>query len=74
MVLHVIAIEDIQVRGSVCLLFNDSNQISCRNATAFESPEAIARRDIAKGESVTFDTGRDTADLARPRGHDYHHP
>ena len=71
MVLHVIAIEDIRVRGFVSLLFNDSNQIFCRNSAASEPPDAIARRDIAKDESITFDTGRDTADLSRPRGLTY---
>ena len=66
MVLKVTAIEDIRANGFVSLLFHDSNQIHCRNTFAAEPPDAIARRKIAKGESIIFDTGRNTSDLFRP--------
>ena len=66
MVLKVTAIEEIQASGFVSLLFNDSNQVYCRSSSASEPPDAIAARKIAKGESVVFDTGRNTTDLLRP--------
>jgi hypothetical protein len=66
-ILRVIAIESIEPLALVSLLFNDSNQISCRESLPSEPPDAIARRQIANGESVTFDSGQDTDDLLRPR-------
>jgi hypothetical protein len=66
MVLKVTAVEDIRATGFVSVLFHDINQVSCRNSHASEPPDAIAARDIAKGESVIFDTGRHTRDLLRP--------
>jgi hypothetical protein len=66
MVLETIASEDIQKGNFVSVLFSDSSQISCRTAFASEPPDAVAARDIAKGEVAVFDTGRDTDDLLRP--------
>jgi hypothetical protein len=66
MLLKVTALEDIQSSAFVSLLFHDSNQIYCRNSTASERPDAIAARNIAKGESIDFDTGRNTSALLRP--------
>src|ERR1044071_5617192 len=66
-ILKVIAIESIQPLALVSLLFNDSNQISCRKSLSSEPPDAIARRCISNGGSVMFDSGRDTDDLLRPR-------
>ena len=71
MKLKVIAIESIEPMALVSLLFNDSNQISCRNSLPSEPPDAIARRHIAKGESVKFDSGQNTDDLLRPGSKDY---
>lgn len=66
MVLKVVAIENMKPMAFVSLLFNDGNQVSCRNSLSFEPPDAIARRHIANGESLTFDSGQDTNDLLRP--------
>jgi hypothetical protein len=71
MLLKVIAIESIKPMAFVSLLFNDSNQISCRKTHPGEPPDAVARRDIAKGETITFDSGQDTDDLLRPRTKHY---
>jgi hypothetical protein len=71
MLLKVIAIESIKPMAFVSLLFNDSNQISCRKTLPSEPLDAVARRYIAKGESVTFDSGQDTDDLLRPHTEHY---
>src|ERR1041385_4627436 len=71
MVLKVVAIESIEPMAFVSLLFNDSNQITCRKSLPSEPPDAIARRPIANGESITFDSGQDTDDLLRPRTKHY---
>ena len=66
MLLEVTAIEDLHAGAFVSLLFNDSNQIYCRKSLSQELPDAVAARVILKGDPITFDTGRDTADLLRP--------
>ena len=66
MVLTVIALEDIKPHGFVSLLFNDGNRVLCRGSSSTEPPDAIAARYIARGESVAFDSGRNTDDLMRP--------
>jgi hypothetical protein len=71
MVLNVTATEDLRARDLVTLLFNDSNLIYARKTSSNEQPEAIAAREIVKGEALVFDTGRDTVDLRRPGGHFY---
>jgi hypothetical protein len=71
MVLKVVAIESLEPMSFVSLLFNDTNQISCRKSLPSEPPDAIARRQIANGESVTFDSYQHTDDLLRPREKDY---
>ena len=71
MILKVVAIESIEPMALVSLLFNDSNQISCRKSLFSEPPDAIARRRIANGESITFDSGQNTNDLLRPRTEHY---
>ena len=71
MILKVIAIEIIEPMALVTLLFNDSNQIYCRKSLPSEPPDAIAKRSIARGESITFDSGQNTDDLLRPRTQDY---
>ena len=67
MILKVIAIEIIEPMALVSLLFNDSNQITCRKSLPSEPPDGIARRRIADGEFITFDSGQNTDDLLRPR-------
>ena len=67
MVLTVTAIEDMRIGTQVSLQFNDNDQIYARHSTSWESPDAIAARDIQKGETIVFDTGRNTSDLLRPR-------
>ena len=69
MILKVVAIESIEPMALVSLLFNDSNQISCRKSLPSEPPDAIARRRIANGESITFDSGQNTNDLLGPELH-----
>jgi hypothetical protein len=71
MILKIIAIESIEPMTLVSLLFNDSNQISCRKSLPSEPPDAIAKRSIARGESITFDSGQNTDDLLRPGTKDY---
>jgi hypothetical protein len=71
MILRVIAIESIEPLALVSLLFNDSNPIFCRKSLASEPPDAIAKRPIAYGESVTFDSGQNTNDLLRPHTKHY---
>lgn len=71
MILKVIAIESIEPMDLVSLLFNDSNKVSCRKSLPSEPPDAIARRRIADGESITFDSGQNTDDLMRPRTEHY---
>ena len=66
MVLNVTAIEDLHAGEFVSLLFNDSNKIVARKSSAGESPDAIAAREILNGDSLVFDTGRNTTDLLRP--------
>ena len=67
MIFTVTALEDIRASAFVSVLFHDSNRIFCRNSSNSEPADAIARRKIAKGETVTFDTGRNTSDLLRPK-------
>jgi hypothetical protein len=71
MIFKVIAIESIEPMDLVSLLFNDSNQVSCRKSLPSEPPDAVARRRIADGEFITFDSGQNTDDLLRPRAEDY---
>ena len=71
MVLKVVAIESLEPMSFVSLLFNDSNQISCRKSLPSEPPDAIAGRRIANGEAIMFDSGQDTDDLLRPRTKHY---
>lgn len=71
MVLKVTATEDLRIGSSISLLFNDSNQIYARQSSSKELPDAIAARDILKGETIDFDTGRETSDLLRPRSSAY---
>jgi hypothetical protein len=71
MKLKVVALEKIEPMALVSLLFNDSNQISCRKSLPSEPPDAIAKRSIANGESVMFDSGQNTDDLLRPGTKDY---
>ena len=71
MIFKVIAIESIEPMDLVSVLFNDSNQVSCRKSLPSEPPDAVARRRIADGESITFDSGQNTDDLLRPRTEDY---
>ena len=71
MIFKVIAIESIEPMDLVSLLFNDSNHISCRKSLPSEPPDAVARRRISNGESITFDSGQNTDDLLRPRTEDY---
>lgn len=71
MVFRVVAIEGIEPMDLVSLLFNDSNQVSCRKSLPSEPPDAVARRRIADGEFITFDSGQSTDDLLRPRTEDY---
>ena len=66
MVLNVTAIEDLHAGEFASLLFNDSNKIVARKSSAGESPDAIAAREILNGDSLVFDTGRNTTDLLRP--------
>ena len=70
MVLKVVAIESLEPMSFVSLIFNDS-KVSCRKSFRFEPPDAIARRQIANGESVTFDSYQNTDDLLRPREKHY---
>ena len=67
MILKVIAIESIEPMDLVSLLFDDSNQVSCRKSLPSEPPDGVARRRIADGEFITFDSGQNTDDLLRPR-------
>ena len=71
MVMTVIATEDLRIGTFISLLFNDGNQVYARQCSPKESPDAITARDICKGESVVFDTGRDTSDLLRPQSASY---
>jgi hypothetical protein len=71
MTLTVKALESIQTGDKVTLSFADSRQIYCRKASESEAPDAIARHDIEKDESIAFDSGRNTEDLARPHAIDY---
>ena len=71
MILKVIAIERIEPTALVSLLFNDGKQISCRKSLPCEPPDAIARRPIANGESITFDSGQNTDALLRPHTEHY---
>jgi hypothetical protein len=66
MVLNVTAIEDLHAGEFASLLFNDSNKIVARKSSVGESPDAIAAREILNGDSLVFDTGRNTTDLLRP--------
>jgi len=42
-------------------------QLSCKKALELESISAIAARNIAEGEMLTFDTNGDTEDLTTPQ-------
>jgi len=65
MVFQIIASEDIEPWGSVSLLFDDGNLMACRKSFSGEPPDAVARRHIAKGESVRFDFTDNTDDLIK---------
>lgn len=65
MILKVTPSEDLKAGDFVLLLFNDA-QVSCRKCCRAEPPDAVAKRDIGKGEILDFDSGQDTDDLARP--------
>ena len=73
MILRVIAIESIEPMALVSLLFNDGKHICCRKSLPSEPPDAIARRRIANGEAIIFDSGQNTDDLLRPRT-EYYEP
>ena len=42
-------------------------KLSCKKALELESIRAIAARDIAEGEMLSFDTNGDTKDLTTPQ-------
>ena len=71
MVMTITATEDLRIGALISLLFNDGNQVYARQSSPKELPDAVTARDIRKGESVVFDTGRDTSDLLRPRSSSY---
>ena len=64
--------ENLNPGDFVSLLFNDSNQVRCRKSLAKEMPDAVAARVILEGESIIFDTGRNTPDLMRPGTKSYY--
>jgi hypothetical protein len=66
MILTVTATEEIKPHVFVSLLFNDDSRVLCRNSLPTEPPDAISARYIGKGDSLIFDSGKDTIDLLRP--------
>lgn len=70
MILKVTALEPIKAGSSISLLFND-HQVRCRASRPSEPPDAIARHVISEGDTIVFDSGRDTDDLLRPRAEHY---
>lgn len=70
MILKVTSTENLEAGNFVLLLFSDS-EVRCRRCFGSEPPDAIARRDIAAGETIVFDSGQDTDDLLRPGSHAY---
>ena len=46
---------------------DEEDKLSCKKALELESISAIAARNIAEGEMLTFDTNGDTEDLTTPQ-------
>ena len=46
---------------------DEEGKLSCKKALELESISAIAARNIAEGEMLTFDTNGDTEDLTTPQ-------
>jgi len=46
---------------------DEEGKLSCKKALALESISAIAARNIAEGEMLTFDMNGDTEDLTTPQ-------
>ena len=56
------------ISGDVVEFVNDRDgKLTCKKALELASISAIAARDIAEGEVLTFDTNGDTKDLMTPQ-------
>jgi hypothetical protein len=56
------------ISGDFVEFVNDRDgKLSCKKALELATIGAIAARDIAKGEMLTFDTNGDTKDLTTPQ-------
>jgi hypothetical protein len=56
------------ISGDFVEFISDRNgKLSCKKALELKSISAIAARDIAEGEILSFDTNGDTEDLTTPQ-------
>ena len=62
-----IKVENLISGDFVEFITDRDGKLSCKKALELASISAIAARDIAEGEMLTFDTNGDTKDLTTPQ-------
>ena len=67
MLWNIKAAENLVSGDFVEFITDRDGKLSCKKALELASISAIAARDIAEGEMLTFDTNGDTKDLATPQ-------
>jgi len=67
MLWNIKAVENLVSGDSVEFITDRDGKLSCKKALELKSISAIAARDIAEGEVLSFDTNGDTKDLKTPQ-------
>ena len=67
MLWNIKAAENLVSGDFVEFITDRDGKLSCKKALELASISAIAARDIAEGEMLTFDTNGDTKDLTTPQ-------
>ena len=68
MLRNIKAAENLTSGDFVQFITDRDGKLSCKKALKLASISAIAARDIAEGEMLTFDTNGDTKDLTTRKG------
>jgi len=58
---------NIKAENLISAIKDGDGNLSCKKALELGSITAVAARDIAEGELLTFDTNGDTKDLTTPQ-------
>ena len=67
MLWNIKAVEDLISGDFLEFITDRDGKLSCKRASRLASISAIAARDIAEGEMLSFDTNGDTKDLTTPQ-------